>query len=96
MKKYEGLFIVKPNLSKEEMEKASSAIAEVIVKSGGVVENKEDMGLRQLAYDIKRERQGHYLLIYFMANPKAISDMEKTYKLNESILRALVLNRSEK
>ncbi len=93
MNKYEGLFILKPNLNKDELEKASSAIVDVIVKNGGVVENKEDMGLRQLAYEIKKENQGHYLLIYFMAGPKAISDMEKLYKLHELILRIQLFKR---
>lgn len=96
MTKYEGVFIVKPNLNKDEVEKAVSSITEVVVRNGGVVENKEDMGLRQLAYEIKKERQGHYLLVNFTANPKAISEMEKIYKLNESILRTVVFKRDNK
>lgn len=96
MNKYESIFILKPNLNKEEMEKTSSAIIDVITKNGGTVENKEEMGLRQLAYEIKREKQGHYLLVRFTTVPKAISDMEKIYKLNESILRTQIFNREEK
>ena len=96
MNKYEGMFIVKPNLNKDEIEKTASAITEAIVRNGGGVEKKKDMGLRQLAYEIKKERQGHYLLVYFTAAPKAVSEMEKTYKLNESILRALVFKRDNK
>lgn len=87
MNKYEGIFILKPNLNKEEIEKTSSAIVDIITKNGGVVENKEDMGVRQLAYEIKKEKQGHYLLVHFTTAPRAISDMEKTCRLNESILR---------
>lgn len=96
MNKYEGVFIIKPNLNKEEMEKASSAVGDVIVKNGGTIENKEDMGLRQLAYEIKKERQGHYILVRFTTAPKVISDMEKSYKLNESILRTQIFKREEK
>jgi len=96
MKKYEGVFILKPNLNKDEIEKAVSAISDVIGKNGGIAENKEDMGIRQLAYEIKKERQGHYFLLRFMADTKAISDMERSYKLNESILRTQIFRREEK
>lgn len=93
MNKYEGVFILKPNLNKEETEKTSAAILEVIVKNGGTVEEKEEMGVRQLAYEIKKERQGNYLLVRFTTPAKAISDMEKAYKLNESILRTQIFRR---
>lgn len=93
MKKYEGVFILKPNLNKDEIEKTVSAILDALGKNGGAVEHKEDMGVRQLAYEIKKERQGHYFLVSFTADPKAISDMERSYKLNESILRAQIFKR---
>lgn len=93
MKEYEGLFILKPTLNKDEMEKVSSAIVDVMVKNGGKVESKEEMGLRKLAYEIKKANQGYYLLTRFMAQPKAISDIAKSYKLNESILRAVIFKR---
>jgi len=96
MKGYEGLFILKANLSKDEIEKASSSIADGIAKNGGVVANIEDLGMRQLAYEIKREKQGHYILMNFTAESKAILNLEKSYKLNESILRALIFKRNEK
>jgi small subunit ribosomal protein S6 len=90
MKKYEGLFILKPNLTEEESGKLSAAVAEVITKNGGKIDRKEDMGLRDLAYQIKKEKKGRYLLVYFTADPQAISAMEKAYKLNESILRPAI------
>ncbi len=50
------------------------------------------MGLRDLAYEIKKEKKGRYLLVHFTAEPKVVSDMEKAYRLNESILRPIVFN----
>lgn len=90
MKKYEGLFILKPNLTEDEFGKLSTAVVEVITKNNGTVDRKEDMGVRDLAYQIKKEKKGRYLLVYFTAEPKAISVIEKAYKLNESILRSAV------
>lgn len=96
MKKYEGLFILKPNLSEDESGKLSTAVADVITKNGGTLDRKEDMGLRDLAYEIKKEKKGRYLLAYFTAEPKAITAMEKAYKLNESILRSVVFKHESK
>lgn len=96
MKKYESLFILKPNLNEEEFGKLSSSILDVVTKNGGSVENKEDMGLRTLAYELKKEKQGHYFLVNFMSPADSISSMEKAYKLNELILRLLIFSRDEK
>lgn len=93
MKKYEGLFIVRPDLTEEETGKVSASIVEVVTKNGGVIDHKEDMGLRTLAYDIKKQKKGRYFLIYFSAEPKVIVSMERSYKLNEAILRAFVFDR---
>lgn len=90
MKKYEGLFILKPHLTEDTFGKLSTAVAEVVTKNGGKVDRKEDMGVRDLAYQIKKEKKGHYLLVYFTAEPKAVSAIEKAYKLNELILRSII------
>ncbi len=96
MKKYEGLFILKPNLSEDELGKLSTAVADVITKNGGKVDHKEDMGLRDLAYHIKKEKKGRYLLAYFSAEPNTIAAIGKAYKLNESILRSAIFEHEGK
>ncbi|MFA5339068.1 MAG: 30S ribosomal protein S6 [Candidatus Omnitrophota bacterium] len=90
MKKYEGLFILKPNLSDEEYGKLTAAVLEVITKNGGKVDAKEELGTRDLAYPIKKEKKGRYLLAYFTAEPQSIVAMERVYKINESVLRAVI------
>ena len=90
MRKYEGLFILKPNLSDEEYGKLSAAVVEVITKNGGKVDGKEDLGTRDLAYPIKKDKKGRYFLAYFTTEPQSITVMERVYKINESILRAVI------
>ena len=90
MRKYEGLFILKPNLSDEEYGKLSAAVVEVITKNGGKVDAKEELGTRDLAYPIKKEKKGRYLLLYFTGEPQSITAMERIYKINESVLRAVI------
>jgi small subunit ribosomal protein S6 len=90
MKKYEGLFILKPNLTDEEYGKLTTSILDVIAKNGGKVDAKEDLGTRDLAYMIKKDKKGRYLLVYFTAETSSITAMERLYKINESILRAVI------
>ncbi|OGX27634.1 MAG: 30S ribosomal protein S6 [Omnitrophica WOR_2 bacterium RIFCSPHIGHO2_01_FULL_49_10] len=90
MKKYEGLFILKPNLSDEEYGKLTAAVVEVITKNGGKVDGKEEMGTKDLAYPIKKEKKGRYFLVYFTAEPQSITAIERLYKINESVLRAVI------
>jgi small subunit ribosomal protein S6 len=90
MKKYEGLFILKPNMTDEEYGKLSAAVVEVMTKHGGKVDAKEELGTRDLAYPIKKEKKGRYLLVYFTAETASIAEMERIYKINESILRTVI------
>lgn len=90
MKKYEGLFILKPSLTDEEYGKLTAAILEVITKNGGKADAKEDLGTRDLAYVIKKEKKGRYLLVYFTTETASITAMERVYKINESILRTVI------
>ncbi|MDD5270796.1 MAG: 30S ribosomal protein S6 [Candidatus Omnitrophica bacterium] len=90
MKKYEGLFILKPNLTDDEYGKLTASILDVITKNGGKVDAKEDLGTRDLAYMIKKDKKGRYLLVYFTAETSSITAMERLYKINELILRAVI------
>lgn len=90
MRKYEGLFIFKPNLSDEECGKLTVSVVDVITKNGGKVDGKEELGTKDLAYPIKKEKKGRYFLAYFTAEPHSIAAMERIYKINESILRAVI------
>lgn len=90
MKKYEGLFILKPNLSDEEYGKLTAAVVEVITKNGGKVDGKEELGTKDLAYPIKKEKKGRYFLVYFTADTQSITAMERIYKINELILRVVI------
>jgi small subunit ribosomal protein S6 len=90
VKRYEGMFIVKPDMSKDDLDKAVSSIQDVIAKNGGKVDNCQKWARRQLAYGIKKHREGEYYLVDFQAEPKSVITMESAYRLNESILRTLI------
>ena len=86
MKLYETMFILKPTLVEEE----------VITKNGGEIETCLDMGMRNLAYEIKKNKRGYYFVIYFKAKPSLILELERNYRINEEILRFIVIKYENK
>jgi len=93
MKKYEAMFIVKPDMGKEDLKKTEDSIEETITKNKGRVEKCEKWGRRRLAYSIKRYLEGEYYLCKFETEPDSISIITSSYKLNENILRVLITAR---
>ncbi len=90
MKKYEGMFIIKPGMADEDAKKAVDSIGETITKNGGKIERCEKWASRRLAYPIKKFYEGEYHLCVFEAEPKSITSLKGTYRLNEDILRVLI------
>lgn len=95
---YETMFIVKPTLTDEETQAQIATVKENIAKNGGEVVAVEDMGTRNLAYEIEKQKRGYYYVIYFTAPTDAIKELERNYKVNENIIRFIFVkyeNKSE-
>lgn len=96
MKLYETMFILKPTLVEEEIKTRLEFFKEVITKNGGEIETCLDMGMRNLAYEIKKNKRGYYFVIYFKAKPSLILELERNYRINEEILRFIVIKYENK
>lgn len=96
MKHYETMFIVKPTLVEEEIKQKIDFYKDVITKNGGVIETCLDMGMRNLAYEIKKHKRGYYFVIYFTTKPESILELERLYRINEDILRFIVIKYESK
>ena len=90
MREYEGMFIIKPDMNKDELDKTVSSIENSITKNGGRVKTYQKWARRKLAYSIKRYKEGEYYLCEFEAEPKSIMTLDGGYRLNENILRSLI------
>ncbi|GAA7257462.1 hypothetical protein HpCK38_15020 [Helicobacter pylori] len=91
MKHYETMFIVKPTLVEDEIKSKIKFYKEAIIKNGGEIETCLDMGMRHLAYEIKKNKRGYYFVIYFKAEPSLILELERLYRINEDILIFIVV-----
>ena len=90
---YEGLFIIKPDIKEEDTKNIYKAISDSVTKNGGNI-NKEDVwGKKQLAYPVKKFKEGYYYKLDFAAPTSAISKLEEAYRLNPDILRTMITRR---
>ncbi|PAF43135.1 30S ribosomal protein S6 [Helicobacter sp. 11S02596-1] len=96
MKHYETMFVLKPTLVEEEIKSKIDFYKEAITKNGGVIETCLDMGMRNLAYEVKKHHRGYYFVIYFKAEPSFILELERLYRINEDILRFIVIKYESK
>jgi small subunit ribosomal protein S6 len=88
---YECVLIARSDITPQQVEGLADQMAAVISEGGGSVGKKEYWGLRNLAYRIKKNRKGHYLLMNIDAPPPAVAEMERQLRLNEDVLRFLTV-----
>ncbi len=91
IQKYETLYIVRPNLDEEAVDKTVAGVEEYIKGLGGIVESTEKKGRRRLAYEVNRMRDGYYVLTNFSAKTSAVSALKRMMTLSEDIIRSIIV-----
>jgi small subunit ribosomal protein S6 len=92
---YESVFIVRQDVTAAQVEALSATFADIVRKNGGQVTKTEQWGLRSLAYKIRKNRKGHYVLFNLDAPPAAVAEMERNMRINEDLLRVLTVKVDE-
>ncbi|MBQ9181470.1 MAG: 30S ribosomal protein S6 [Bacilli bacterium] len=91
MKNYEIMFIVKPTLGEDEIKKVISNFTKVLTDNGAKVIETQDMGQRNLAYEIKKHKSGYYYVIVVEASDsKAIDEFDRLALISGDIIRHLI------
>lgn len=88
---YESVLIARNDISQAQVEGIVEQIEKLLTEGGGSIEKREFWGLRSLAYRIKKNRKGHYVLLGLNAQPDLIRELERQLSLNEDVLRVLTL-----
>jgi small subunit ribosomal protein S6 len=92
---YENIFIARQDISTAQVEALADTFANLVAENGGKVEKREYWGLRNLAYRIKKNRKGHYVLFNLDAPAGAVSELERNMRINEDVLRYLTIRVDE-
>ena len=92
MNKYESVIIVNPNVEEAGL-KALEEKFTGLINENGKVESVENMGKKRLAYEIKKNKEGIYMLFNFEANPDSIAELERVYRITDDIIKFIVVKK---
>lgn len=95
MKKYEIMFIVKATQESADVKKTADNAKKVLTDGQANVMEFKELGEKRLAYPIKKENNGYYYLMHVEATKEAITEFDRKIKLDENILRHLVIRLDE-
>jgi len=90
---YEGLFIIKPEITEELVKNVYKVISDSVAKNGGSIIKEDIWGKRQLAYPVKKCKDAYYYKLDFTAPTAAIVKVEEACRLNGDILRTMITRR---
>ena len=91
MRKYEVMFIVRPTIEEASIKKVAEDIKSLFEKNGANIIDMKDMGQKELAYEIKKFKNGYYFLLTVEAATEAINEFNHVSNVNEDIIRSLVV-----
>src|ERR1700747_2853629 len=88
---YEHLLIARQDISAQAVDALATHLKTIVEGEGGKIERQEYWGLRGVAYRIKKNRKGHYVLLNINAPSAAVIELERQLKINEDVLRYLTV-----
>lgn len=91
MRRYETIYILRPNLGEEEINTIIDNTNAIILNEGGTIIQLDRWGLRKFAYLIKKESQGTYILCDYATEPAAVFEMERKFRIDDSVLKYMTV-----
>jgi small subunit ribosomal protein S6 len=96
VREFDTTFIVQPEISEDGRETLLAKLRGVLERAGATPLEVDDMGKKKLAYEIRRFQKGHYLSFLYLDSGKAVGELERALRLDESILRFLTVRRLDR
>lgn len=95
MRKYEIIFIVRPDIEEEELGKLVTQMEGVVAGAGGKMEKIDRMGRRRLAYRVGRFQDGHYVLFVLEGTGDTVKELERRLGVTDSVIKFLAVRMDE-
>lgn len=95
MRKYEIMYIIRPNVEDDAKQEVVERFNGVLSENGATIEKVTEMGKRRLAYEINDYREGYYMLLNVEAPVEAVNEFDRLAKINDDILRHLIVKEGE-
>ncbi len=94
MNKYESVIIINPNLETESIKALIEKFSNLI-NNNGKVSSVEEVGKKKLAYEIKKNKEGYYIIFKFESKPEAIAELERIYRITDEVIKFIVVKEEE-
>jgi small subunit ribosomal protein S6 len=91
MRRYETIFIVRPNVAEGDIETVINRTVSIIEGDGGTIIRIDKWGLKKLAYLIKKESQGYYVYVDYAGVPASVSEIERLFRIDDQVLKYLTV-----
>ena len=88
---YESTFIVRQDVASQQVEALAATLGQLVQDQGGSVAKPEYWGLKSLAYRVKKNRKGHYVMLGLDAPSAAVKELERNLGINEDVLRYVTI-----
>ena len=92
MPSYETTIITKANIAEDQVSALKTKVEGVIQAHNGTLGNFEDWGTRRLSFEIQKENRGRYLYFGYTGNTDTVAEIERNFRINESVIRFLSIN----
>ena len=94
MNKYESVIIINPAVEEERIKELTTKFTDMINKDGKV-KKADNLGKKKLAYPVKKNQEGYYVVFYFTANPSIIAELERNYRITDDVIKFMTINVEE-
>lgn len=91
MKKYEIMYILKANLEDAKRQEVMDGLHAIITSNDGTIENVNEWGLKEFAYEINDEKKGYYVVVEVTANNEGIKEFDRLARINNNVVRFLIV-----
>ena len=91
MTSYETLFIVRPDIEEDDLNKVVRRVEDIVKSNEGTIVESQVWGKKRLAYEVKRYNEGIYVKLNFDAPPTIVQKLRDHFRLNEDVIREIIV-----
>ncbi|HBT48070.1 MAG TPA: 30S ribosomal protein S6 [Peptococcaceae bacterium] len=96
MRSYEALFVIRPDLDAEQTQAVVDKFTKLITDNGAEVLQVDKWGKKRLAYEVRKFREGFYVLLQFKGPSSVAQELERVFKITDEVIRYLITRLDEK
>ena len=92
---YEVMFIVRPDVAEEDVDKLIAGFTTTVTTGGGAVKTIDKMGRRKLAYMVRKFNDGNYVLLHIDADGPVVAELERRLRVSEPVIKFITVRMDE-